>query len=540
VPSPLRPAELEPRQYELPAAPRSARFALTPEARPAQPPEQASPAIYAEIALRAASFSKSVLPFGLAATRMRTGWALSPAAQPVERLVMPVRAAVEAAVGAPSVALPELPFDALADGGLTYIPDAQALPIQFPAPVESLMSPVSQPVLTGLAALAQPILPVFTAAPTGLPEPGFQPLDFYSVRGHSPIAHQPEWQVPDLAAMRPPLLLPIAIEAVVEIVAPAKKSNKVTSIFNRRRLRVMAEAVKTVAAGLVIGALLWYGLTSIQHAPSLHYSSGDSGQPQQVASARSGASAPHPGWFGRVRHVLSERAASEMDDSFHSMTNWGVAAGTLPPGWSHHRDGYTRPGQLALFHPSLTYSDYRMEFFGQVERKSMDWVVRAKDPQNYYAMKFAVIEPGLRPVLAMVHYPVVDGRRGRRLTVPLNVMIHDHTPYRVAVDVRGDHIVTSIEGQEVDTWIDTTLPKGGIGFFAEAGEQSRIYWMKLSRNQDLIGKICAILSRDAAGGSERAAQSVGVGSIYAALGLFTDPLHSPTEFWNYRRYPWHS
>jgi len=54
-------------------------------------------------------------------------------------------------------------------------------------------------------------------------------------------------------------------------------------------------------------------------------------------------------------------------------------------------------GPLALYRPSAVYSNYRLEFFAQIESKSMGWVVRARDLQNYYAMKFTVVESGLRP-----------------------------------------------------------------------------------------------------------------------------------------------
>ena len=42
----------------------------------------------------------------------------------------------------------------------------------------------------------------------------------------------------------------------------------------------------------------------------------------------------------------------------------------------------------------------------------MDWVVRAADSKNYYAMKFTVVDPGPRPIIAMVHYPVVAANPG--------------------------------------------------------------------------------------------------------------------------------
>jgi hypothetical protein len=176
------------------------------------------------------------------------------------------------------------------------------------------------------------------------------------------------------------------------------------------------------------------------------------------------------------------------------------------PGWSRHPDGYVRTGQLALYRPSAVYSDYRLEFFAQIESKSMGWVVRARDLQNYYAMKFTVVDPGLRPIIAMVHYPVVGGKKGHSVEVPLSVMVHNNTPYHVAVEVKGNRVITSIEGQEVDRWTDDTLESGGVGFFSEPGERARLYWMKLAANDDLLGRICAYFSGGSEEGSETTAQ----------------------------------
>jgi hypothetical protein len=136
----------------------------------------------------------------------------------------------------------------------------------------------------------------------------------------------------------------------------------------------------------------------------------------------------------------------------------------------------------------------------------MGWVVRARDRQNYYAMKFTVVDPGLRPIIAMVHYAVVGGKKGNRVEVPLSVMVHNDTPYHVAVEVKGNRVVTSIEGQEVDRWTDDTLATGGVGFFSEPGERARLYWMKLAANYDFLGKICAYLSGGSEEGSETSAE----------------------------------
>ena len=126
------------------------------------------------------------------------------------------------------------------------------------------------------------------------------------------------------------------------------------------------------------------------------------------------------------------------------------------------------------------------------------WVVRAQDDKNYYAMKFKVIQTGLRPIIGLVHYPVINGVAGKRKETPLNVMVHNNTAYHVNVAINGTHIVTSIEGQEVDQWIQDDAKMGGVGLFSDAGERARVYWVKVAKNEDFLGRVCAYLS----GGSD--------------------------------------
>jgi len=52
---------------------------------------------------------------------------------------------------------------------------------------------------------------------------------------------------------------------------------------------------------------------------------------------------------------------------------------------------------------------------------------------------------------------------------------------------------TSIEGQLVDHWRDDRLEKGGVGFYAEAGERARLYWVKLSHQDDFVGRLCSYM-----------------------------------------------
>ena len=206
-----------------------------------------------------------------------------------------------------------------------------------------------------------------------------------------------------------------------------------------------------------------------------------------------------------VRQWLANRATREFADDFRGGLNqWKGVQPKWAKGWSYNSDGFIHPGQLALYRPSVPLSDYRFEFMAQIENKSVDWVVRARDADNYYALKFTVIQPGPRPLVAMVRYPVVEGSKGQRVETPLRMMVHANTPYRVTVDVKGNRYRAFIEGQEADFWTEDRLKSGGVGFFSEAGERARVYWVKVESHGDWLGRICGLLSgKDGDSGTDK-------------------------------------
>jgi hypothetical protein len=351
--------------------------------------------------------------------------------------------------------------------------------------------------------------------PENYPMADLVPLEYHPqrVRGsHIPVL---KWVAPRRAPRLPALSLGIPAEEldsiplltrrrtidapapVVALPAPAPTAAKST------RWR----AVGAIAAGLFAGLIVWGGANAVRIGAGtvINRDASAPDGPASPADARASAAAkrglpgarqdaPSSGALAWVRAAVARRAAVDLTDSFRGMEAWGMPAATWAPGWSRQRDGYVRIGQLAIFNPSRELRNYRLEFFAQIESKSVGWAVRAHDRQNYYAMKFTVLEPGLRPVIAMVHYPVVGGKPGRRTEIPLSVMVHNNEPYRVAVEVKGNRVVTSIEGEEVDSWTDNTLASGGIGFFSEAGERARLYWMKVAVNNDFLGRICAYVA----------------------------------------------
>ena len=404
-------------------------------------------------------------------------WMPSPAVEAVAREARLSVAYALCGIAAPRPAIPGQFRVALAPAG----PRAAAS-------AESMETPSAQPAVAAARPQAE--------APSML-EPGFIPPDFHCQNVRGTAVDWLEWHEPGIAPLLPRFALRPAPGLVEVLVSP-----KAVPRTRKPPGTGMHRVVEAFAAGLLLAAGFWFGASAVgtlrKTALVRHEIPAAVGAaPARANPAPATNAARRP--LSWMRSAISRRATVEFTDTFHAgMESWSAASISLTQGWSRHPDGYVRTGPLALYRPSAVYSDYRLEFFAQIESQSMGWVVRARDPQNYYAMKFTVVDPGLRPIIAMVHYPVVGGKKGHKVEVPLSVMVHNNTPYHVAVEVKGNRVTTSIEGQEVDRWIDDTLPSGGVGFFSEPGEQARLYWMKLTANDDLLGRICAYL----AGGSE--------------------------------------
>ena len=364
-----------------------------------------------------------------------------------------------------------------------------------------------QPIAT--VAVAPPV-PAAMSLESALPHPELLPVEFHAHRGRSAAAGRPEWQSPRPSLVPPRFLLRTIPEKLEGPVAPEKTTRKqpvVVEIPNmptaKRQPTVLMVAGK-VAAGFLLAASLWFGMANFRGDHRLaarEASPGDAALSTAIGESAPGlpgsgsaAQPPSKGAVAWVKQTIARRAALKIPENFHDMENWDGAAKTRPAGWSHHADGYMNTGALALFRPTLKFNDYRMEFFGQIETKSIGWTVRTTDANNYHAMKLTVIEAGIRPFVALVHYDVVDGKSGHRTQTPLNVMVHNNTPIQFAVDVRGNRFVTSIDGEEVDSYVENKLVAGGVGFFSEAGERARLYWMRVSRNDDFLGHICAMLA----------------------------------------------
>jgi len=142
--------------------------------------------------------------------------------------------------------------------------------------------------------------------------------------------------------------------------------------------------------------------------------------------------------------------------------------------WGGDPNGSRAGRQITIYRPSLKLSDYRIEFQGEIDTKSIGWVFRALDPYNYYAVKLAIVTPGLSPKLALIKYAVIQGHETEIARTPLEIPARNDTVFNVRMDVRGPKFTTYLQGQQVDVWTDEQIKSGGVGFLNERAERARI------------------------------------------------------------------
>jgi hypothetical protein len=143
-------------------------------------------------------------------------------------------------------------------------------------------------------------------------------------------------------------------------------------------------------------------------------------------------------------------------------------------GWGGDPAGLHAGRQITIYRPSLKISDYRLEFQASIDAKSIGWVFRASDPDNYYAMKLMTVSSGLTPKVALFKYLVANGKQTQVGRAPVDLAVQQDTMFNVRVDVRGPQFTTYIQGQQVDSWTDDQLKVGGTGFLNEREERGKV------------------------------------------------------------------
>ena len=194
-----------------------------------------------------------------------------------------------------------------------------------------------------------------------------------------------------------------------------------------------------------------------------------------------------------MRQTMVNRAAIALDEDFRAgLDDWTSRGGTTE--WTFDATGFVRPGPLALYRPSVDLTDYQLQFLGMIDKKALSWVVRAADFDDYYVVKLVILKPGPVPTIGVTRYAVIHGQAQDRHDTIAFINAREDMLYRIHMDIHGDMSTLEVQGQLVDSWSEPRLRKGGIGFFTARGEASRLRWVQVTHQYDMLGRLCAYLA----------------------------------------------
>ncbi len=213
-----------------------------------------------------------------------------------------------------------------------------------------------------------------------------------------------------------------------------------------------------------------------------------------AATPESPAEGPAPGAWDVFRARLASRASVHFVEDFRSGLSQWEGRGDWARSWSYDRSGTVRPGQLALFLPTIGLRDYVMEINASIDRRSIQWAVRATDPHNYHMARLNVTPGASLTYLELERWSVIKGRTGRVTRLPLPHGAANQSLYSIRVEARGDSITTYLNEQVIDTYSDSRLPAGGVGLVAAGEDRPRIYGLRISHQNDFLGKLCSFLA----------------------------------------------
>ncbi|HML18094.1 MAG TPA: hypothetical protein VK419_13790, partial [Bryobacteraceae bacterium] len=161
----------------------------------------------------------------------------------------------------------------------------------------------------------------------------------------------------------------------------------------------------------------------------------------------------------RAPRVVETQAPALSAGDSAWITDWGA------------EPGVRRQHDISVLRPSMSLTDYRMEFQAQIEHKTLGWIYRARDGKNYYVSRLEIVKPGLNPTVALIRFAVINGQEQPHAEVPLPIPVHLETVYSIRFDAVGDRFTTFVEDQKVDDFTDDRIKTGGVGLYNEHGEQ---------------------------------------------------------------------
>jgi hypothetical protein len=141
-----------------------------------------------------------------------------------------------------------------------------------------------------------------------------------------------------------------------------------------------------------------------------------------------------------------------------------------------------RTGSLALLVPSLEMVDYELEFLARIDTRSLTWVVRATDLEEYMRCTVTAIPGG---ELEFSRTVVRGGTAEETVVAPARIPGKPRAAMTVRTRVIGNSFEVSVDGREMDQWQEERLYCGGIGFMGAPDDRARLYWVRLSSTETI-------------------------------------------------------
>jgi hypothetical protein len=105
------------------------------------------------------------------------------------------------------------------------------------------------------------------------------------------------------------------------------------------------------------------------------------------------------------------------------------------------------------------------------------WVFRAINLSEYHLATIASTADG---GYEFGRGTVVGGVSELAATTPISMVLIRKNAITIRLHAMGNDFSVSLDGQVIDTWTDSRLPVGGIGFMGAPDDRARIYWVRLS------------------------------------------------------------
>ena len=118
-----------------------------------------------------------------------------------------------------------------------------------------------------------------------------------------------------------------------------------------------------------------------------------------------------------------------------------------------------------------------MEFLARIDHRSVTWVFRAANLNEYHLATIASTAAG---GYEFGRGTVIGGVSDLAATTPIPVVLNRKTAVTIRLRAVGNEFSVWLEGQLIDTWSDGRLQAGGIGFMGAPDDRARIYWVRLS------------------------------------------------------------